>query len=112
MTAIEPSTGKIKWRYKDDYPMVGGALVTGGGLVFTGNQTGYAMALDETSGELLWKFQTGSAVRGQPVTWKMDGRQYVALPSGGGGIAVSIIGQPTLDTPGSALVVFALPASK
>ncbi|MBK8960511.1 MAG: PQQ-dependent dehydrogenase, methanol/ethanol family [Proteobacteria bacterium] len=112
VTAIEPNTGKIKWRYKDDYPMVGGALVTGGGLVFTGNQTGYAMALDEASGELLWKFQTGSAVRGQPVTWKMDGRQYVALPSGGGGIAVSIIGQPTLDTPGSALVVFALPASK
>ncbi|MCC6707147.1 MAG: PQQ-dependent dehydrogenase, methanol/ethanol family [Gammaproteobacteria bacterium] len=112
VTAIEPITGKIKWRYKDEYPMVGGALVTGGGLVFTGNQTGYALALDETSGEVLWKFQTGSAVRGQPVTWKMDGRQYVALTSGGGGIAVSIIGQPVLDTPGSALVVFALPATK
>ena len=88
------------------------ALVSGGGVVFTGNQTGYALALDDASGEVLWKFQTGSAVRGQPVTWKMDGRQYVAMPSGGGGIAVSIVGQPTLDTPGSALVVFALPAAK
>ena len=112
VTATDPATGEIKWRYKDEYPMVGGALVTGGGVVFTGNQTGYALALDDASGEVLWKFQTGSAVRGQPVTWKMDGRQYVAMPSGGGGIAVSIVGQPTLDTPGSALVVFALPAAK
>ncbi len=110
VVAADPATGKIKWRYKDDYPIVGGALATGGGLVFTGNQTGYALALDDASGEVLWKFQTGSAVRGQPVTWKQDGRQYVAVLSGGGGIAVSIIGQPQLDTPGSALVVFALPA--
>ncbi len=112
VVATDPATGKIKWRYKDDYPMVGGALATGGGLVFTGNQTGYALALDDATGEVLWKFQTGSAVRGQPVTWKQDGRQYVAVLSGGGGIAVSIIGQPELDTPGSALVVFALPAAK
>ena len=112
VVATDPATGKIKWRYKDDYPMVGGALATGGGLIFTGNQTGYAMALDDATGEVLWKFQTGSAVRGQPVTWKQDGRQYVAMLSGGGGIAVSIIGQPELDTPGSALVVFALPAAK
>ncbi|MBX9608409.1 MAG: PQQ-dependent dehydrogenase, methanol/ethanol family [Gammaproteobacteria bacterium] len=111
VTAFDPGTGKAKWRWKDDYPMVGGALATAGGLVFTGTQSGYAVALDDTSGKLLWKFQTGSAVRGQPVTWKQDGRQYVAVPSGGGGIAVSIIGQPALDTPGSALVVFALPES-
>ena len=112
LTATDPASGKIKWRYKDDYPMVGGALVTGGGVVFTGNQSGYAMAFDDTSGDLLWKFQTGSAIRGQPVTWKMDGRQYVAVPSGGGGIVVSTVGQPPLDTPGSALVVFALPPAK
>lgn len=112
VTATDPVTGAIKWRYKDEYPMVGGALVTAGGVVFTGNQSGYALALDDATGEVLWKFQTGSAVRGQPVTWKMDGRQYVALASGGGGIAVSIVGQPPLDTPGSALVVFALPAAK
>ncbi len=111
VSAMDPATGKIKWRYKDDYPIVGGALATGGGLVFTGNQSGFALALDDATGEVLWKFQTGSALRGQPVTWKQDGRQYVALLSGGGGIVTSIIGQPPLDTPGSALVVFALPAA-
>ncbi len=107
--AIDPATGAIKWKYRDDYPLVGGAMATAGGVVFGGNQRGYALAFDDTSGELLWKFQTGSAVRGQPVTWKQDGRQYVAYTSGGGGLAVSIVGEPEINTLGSTLVVFALP---
>ncbi|MGE0822865.1 MAG: pyrroloquinoline quinone-dependent dehydrogenase [Candidatus Binatia bacterium] len=111
LSAIDPTTGAVKWRYKDDYPLVGGTLVTAGGVVFTGNQSGYALAFDDTSGELLWKFQTGSTVRGQPVAYKIGGRQYVAVPSGGGGLAVSLVGENPLGTKGSALVVFALPAS-
>ncbi|MCS6925027.1 MAG: PQQ-dependent dehydrogenase, methanol/ethanol family [Candidatus Binatia bacterium] len=109
LSAIDPSTGAIKWRYVDEYPLVGGTLVTAGGLVFTGNQNGYALAFDDTTGELLWKFQTGSTVRGQPVTYKLNGRQYVAIPSGGGGLAVSLVGENPLSTRGSALLVFALP---
>jgi alcohol dehydrogenase (cytochrome c) len=109
LSAIDPTTGKIKWRYKDDYPLVGGALATAGGVVFTGNQSGYALAFDDATGELLWKFQTGSAVRGQPVTYKIGGRQYVAVPSGGGGLVVDIVGEHPLTTKGSALVVFAMP---
>ena len=109
LTAIEPASGEVVWKYRDKYPLVGGALATGGGLVFAGNQTGYALAFDDRSGKMLWKFQTGSAIRGQPVTWKMDGRQYVAYTSGGGGLAVTIVGEPPVVTLGSALVVFALP---
>ena len=109
LSAIDPSTGAIKWRYKDEYPLVGGTLATGGGLVFTGNQTGQALALDDTTGAVLWQFQTGSSVRGQPVTYKVGGRQYVAVPSGGGGLVVTLVGAPPLTTKGSALVVFALP---
>lgn len=109
LSAIDPTTGEVKWRYKDDYPLVGGTLATAGGLVFTGNQSGYALAFDDTSGELLWKFQTGSTVRGQPITYKIGGRQYVAVPSGGGGLVVSIVGEHPLTSKGSALVVFALP---
>ena len=111
LSAIDPSTGAVKWQYKDDYPLVGGTLATAGGLVFTGNQNGYAMAFDDTTGELLWKFQTGSGVRGQPVTYKLDGRQYVAVPSGGGGLATTLLGKPDKVNQGSALVVFALPES-
>ncbi len=108
-SAYDPSTGERKWTWKDPYPMAGGTLSTAGGVVFTGSQTGHVMAFDDSNGKLLWKFQTGSAVRGQPITWKAGGRQFVAFGSGGGGIAVQIVGQPPLDTPGSTLVVFALP---
>ena len=108
LSAIDPESGKIKWRYRDKYPLVGGALATGGGLVFTGNQEGYALALDDTSGKVLWKFQTGSGIRSQPITFKLEGRQYVAIASGTGGIAVSMIGEPPLRTLGSALLVFGL----
>ena len=109
LSAIDPSTGQIAWRYRDEYPMMGGALATAGGVVFTGNLEGYALAFDDTSGELLWKFQTGSSLRGQPVTYKAGGRQYVAIPSGGGGLAVTLVGEPPLTSKGSALLVFALP---
>ncbi len=109
LSAIEPTTGAIKWRYTDAYPLVGGTLATGGGLVFTGNQDGYAMAFNDTTGELLWRFQTGASVRGQPATYKIGGQQYVAIPSGGGGIVATVVGEPPLASKGSALVVFALP---
>jgi alcohol dehydrogenase (cytochrome c) len=109
LSAIDPTTGAIKWRYVDEYPLVGGTLATAGGFVFTGNQTGYALAFDDATGALLWKFQTGSTVRGQPVTYKIGGRQFVAVPSGGGGLAVSLVGENPLGTKGSAVTVFALP---
>ncbi|MCE2486356.1 MAG: PQQ-dependent dehydrogenase, methanol/ethanol family [Desulfurellaceae bacterium] len=109
LSAVDVSSGAVKWRYKDDYPLVGGTMATAGGLVFTGDQKGYALAFDDTSGELLWKFQTGSTVRGQPATYKVNGRQYVAIPSGGGGLAVSLVGENPLASKGSTLFVFALP---
>lgn len=109
LVAVDALTGKISWRHKDTYPFFGGALATAGGLVFSGNQQGYALALDADTGKLLWKFQTGSAIRGQPVTWEMDGRQYMAIGSGAGGVVPSFLGTPELRTTGSSLVVFALP---
>ncbi len=109
LSAIDPSTGEIKWRYQDEYPMMGGALATAGGLVFSGNLEGLALAFDAATGEPLWQFQTGSAMRAQPVTYKVGGRQYVAIPSGGGGLAVTLVGEPPLTSKGSALLVFALP---
>ena len=109
ISAIDPATGEIKWRYEDPYPFVGGALATAGGLVFSGDQLGYALAIDDTTGQVLWKFQTGSPVRSQPVTYAIGGRQYVAIGSGGGGLAVTLVGEPPRRTLGSTLVVFALP---
>ena len=109
LSAIDPSTGEIKWRYQDEYPMMGGALATAGGLVFSGNLEGLALAFDAATGEMLWQFQTGSSMRAQPITYQAGGRQYVAIPSGGGGLAVTLAGEPPLTSKGSALLVFALP---
>ena len=111
LVAIDAITGDVSWQYKDAYPLVGGALATGGGLVFSGNQQGYAFALDTDSGEMLWKFQTGSSIRSQPVTWEMNGRQFIAIGSGAGGLVPSYVGSPKIITTGSALMVFALPVN-
>lgn len=109
LSAIDPATGLVKWRQKDEYPLLGGTLATAGGLVFTGNQEGYVKAYDDTNGKVLWQFQTGASVRGQPATYKIGGRQYIAVPSGGGGIVATAVGEPPLSSKGSALIVFALP---
>ena len=79
---------------------------------FSGDQAGNAIALDDSTGELLWQFQTGSAVRSQPVTWKADGRQYVAIASGLGGLVPNLTGRAQNVNRGGTLVVFALPETK
>jgi len=109
VSALDPATGKIRWRHKDEWPLVGGTLATAGGVVFTGTQSGHAIALDDTTGKELWRFQTGSMIRGQPITYKSGERQFMAMPSGGGGLAVALVGENPNVTLGSALVVFALP---
>ena len=109
LTAIDPVTGTVQWRYRDPYPLVGGALATGGGLIFTGNQQGFALALDDRTGRVLWQYQMGAGMRSQPMTFRLDNRQYVAIGSGSGGPLVAYVGQPPLRGQGSALTVFALP---
>ena len=64
-----------------------GSVVTAGGLVFVGsgsNTAGYFFAFDAKSGQLLWKFNTGSGVFGSPALYMANGEQYVAVASGGG----------------------------
>ena len=85
LRAIDPKTGQWIWEYKNYAPLWGGVLTTGGNLVFFGTPEGYLNALDAKTGELLWRFQTGSGIVGIPVTWEMDGEQYIAVPSGWGG---------------------------
>ncbi len=85
LKAIDPNDGSIKWEFKNNAPLWGGVMATAGGLVFTGTPEGYLVALDDETGKVLWKFQTGSGIVGQPVTWEMDGEQYLAVASGWGG---------------------------
>ncbi|MEC3861730.1 PQQ-dependent methanol/ethanol family dehydrogenase [Mesobacterium sp. TK19101] len=85
LKAIDPNTGEWKWEYKNDAPLWGGVMTTAGGLVFFGTPEGKFLALDDETGEVLWSFQTGSGIVGQPVTWESDGEQYVSIVSGWGG---------------------------
>ncbi|PMZ36643.1 PQQ-dependent dehydrogenase, methanol/ethanol family, partial [Pseudomonas sp. GW247-3R2A] len=83
--AIDPKTGKEVWRHKNFAPLWGGVLTTKGNLVFTGTPEGFLQAFNAKTGEKVWEFQTGSGVLGSPVTWEMDGEQYVSVLSGWGG---------------------------
>ena len=89
--ALEATTGKLKWEHK----MVGdswtGTLVTAGGLVFSADVAGNFFALNADTGESLWHLLLGSSVRSNPVSYAVDGKQYI------------------VDSAGNTLFVFSLP---
>jgi len=85
--AINPLTGQKKWEVPlADLPGSAGMLATGGGLVFTGKLTGEFVALDTATGKTLWQFQTGSSINSTAITYTHNGRQYVTIASGRGGV--------------------------
>jgi len=80
--AWDPVKQEALWRNKEALPYVGGMLATAGGLVFHGNTEGWFKALDQKTGKLLWKFNTGSGIHAGPITYMIDGKQYVGVVSG------------------------------
>ncbi|GFO82060.1 PQQ-dependent dehydrogenase, methanol/ethanol family [Methyloceanibacter sp.] len=78
-------TGETIWEIPDPYPNWGGALVTDGGLVFYGSLGGDFRAVDRETGKIVWSRKLGSGIVGNPITYKVDGKQYVSVPSGIGG---------------------------
>ncbi|SNS55219.1 PQQ-dependent dehydrogenase, methanol/ethanol family [Noviherbaspirillum humi] len=83
VTAVNIDTGKIAWQQKTDQPMIGGALATAGNLVFAGEGNGWFKAYDAKSGKVLWKFQCGAGVNAPPVSYTVNGKQYIAVAAGG-----------------------------
>ena len=78
-------TGKEDWDIPDPYPNWSGALVTDGGLAFYGSLNGDFRAVDRDTGNILWHRKLASGVIGNPITYKVDGKQYVSVWSGIGG---------------------------
>jgi len=110
LSAIDPMTGKSKWQMAwPGQPSMAGTLSTGGELVFTGAATGEFMAVDANNGKKLWEFQTGSGIIGLPVTWEHQGKQYVSITVGGGGVWAVLGDERMAATPsGGSVWTFAL----
>jgi alcohol dehydrogenase (cytochrome c) len=109
VSAFDPRTGNEAWRWRNDVPMCASLLATGGDLVFAGEPTGEFNALDASSGELLWQFQCGSGHHSSPTSYSIDGRQYIAVPTGWGAWTEGFLPGMLGAGQGSALFAFALP---
>jgi len=109
MAAIDVATGKVKWRYRDPRPMMGGTLSTAGGVVFSGTLEGEVLAFDAKTGKVVWRFRSGGGMRSQPVAYQLDGRTYVAVPTGSFSTLDSFAAGITRVPEGGTLFVFALP---
>ncbi|MFO1399153.1 MAG: methanol/ethanol family PQQ-dependent dehydrogenase [Burkholderiales bacterium] len=129
-TAWDPAANRKAWDIREDLPVWSGALVTAGDVAFYGTLDGWFKAVDARDGKPLWQFKTGSGIIGQPVSYRgPDGRQYVAVLSGVGGWAGTVVSGaidtrdktaatgfanllpdlPQRTTKGGMLYVFALP---
>lgn len=105
LTAVDlAGGGAIAWSATAGSRLSGGTLATAGGLVFSGEEDGHIDAHDAGSGALLWRFQCGAGISGPPMTFSVEGRQYVAVAAGG----ASFTKASGFGT-GDAVVVFALP---
>ena len=112
--AFDPLTGKRAWQFrpKSGSPMAASALATAGGIVFGGTSDRQFFALDDQSGKLLWQMRLNGDISGAPVTFEVDGRQYVAVGAGGRIAQTTTLGPLTnVDVPpGNGVIwVFALP---
>jgi len=83
ITAVDYNTGKIRWKVKTEQPMMGGTLATAGGLVFAGEGNGWFRAYSAKTGARLWQYQAGAGVNAPPISYTVNGTQYIAVAAGG-----------------------------
>ena len=109
ISAFDPRTGEERWRWTNDEPMCASVLTTGGDLGFAGEPHGAYNAFDAGSGDHLWSFQCGSGHHSSPSTYSVDGRQYIAVPTGWGAWTEGFLPGMLGAGQGSSLFAFALP---
>jgi alcohol dehydrogenase (cytochrome c) len=109
MLAVNAATGEKAWEIESEWPVVSGVLTTAGGLVFWGEATGMLHATDARTGQDVWTHKAPIGLHAPPMTYSVDGKQYVAFPVGWGGwingFAPELREQPSAHL----LLVFALP---
>ena len=92
LLAWDPVKQEAAWKVHHDKPANGGVLSTAGDLVFQGMGTGTFAAYDADNGDRLWQYQSDSAVLAGPMTYELDGEQYIAVAQGSGGTVMLTIG--------------------
>jgi PQQ-dependent dehydrogenase (methanol/ethanol family) len=102
LSAIDTrASGRIRWQAKTAEPLIGGVLATAGDVVFTGEGNGHLSAFHARTGERLWQFNCGAGANAPPISYEIDGKQYIAVAAGGN----ALFGYRQGET----LLVFALP---
>lgn len=100
LSAINLTTGKMQWQIKTEQPLIGGLLATRSGLLFVGEGNGSFNAYNSATGDLLWQAKADAGVNAPPISYEIDGVQYIAVAAGGN----SIFGY----TAGDNILVYAL----
>jgi alcohol dehydrogenase (cytochrome c) len=81
--AIDPESGKTVWDFKlFQSSLSNGVMATAGGVLFASSRDGYLIALDAKTGKVLWRYQTGAVMTASPMSFAVDGQQYLAVAAG------------------------------
>jgi alcohol dehydrogenase (cytochrome c) len=101
INAVDPVSGKMRWRIESPTPMYAAVTPTAGDVLLTGDLNGNLLVLDARDGKELYRFNTGGPLAGGIITYQREGKQYVAAASGNSGGSIPLAGSATL-------VIFAL----
>ena len=117
--AMDIRTGETLWKHRRRAPYNTAALTTAGGLVFVGDWNRYVMAYDARTGDPRWESRLSTMANGYPITYAVDGKQYIAFGAGGtiGGSWATVLPNdllsemknPSAGRAGNTIFVFALP---
>jgi alcohol dehydrogenase (cytochrome c) len=117
LEAINLVTREVVWTERQRAPQTTGALATAGGIVFSGSLDRYIRAYDDSNGKMLWQTRLNDVPSSCPITYSVDGRQYLAVAVGNGGpqAASFTVLAPEIQNPpdrGAAIWVFELPEKR
>ncbi|KKB80608.1 pyrrolo-quinoline quinone [Devosia limi DSM 17137] len=114
--SVSPTEGDSKWQARSRPSMTSSLLATAGDLVFGGDAGRFVKAWDQETGEVLWEQRLNAPIGGYPMTYELDGEQYLVIPTGYSNAASSISSAfPEIPLPtgtGNSIFVFKLPAAK